>query len=236
MDWSWGPAIVATAIAWLGALVAAVLREAGGRLMRPLVYVALLFFGLSAAFDILPESKAVLTWPVFLATVAAGYVVFWLIGKYVAPICPACAIRHFENVHDHHHAHGVGLVVLAIVLGIHCFFDGLGLSAAAAVASGFGLRVFGAIAVHKLPEGFALALMLMIGSRSPWHAFAWAAAIEMATVAGAIAGVQAHPSPYWLGLVLAHIGGTFVYLCVNGLWDALTPHRPAVAAPLISGH
>jgi len=213
------PILVATAVAWAGALAATLLRESGGRFMRPLVYLALLFFGLSAVFDILPQSKAALNWPTFAAAVAVGYGSFWLIGKYVAPICPACAMHSFES--DHHHAHGTGLLLLSIVLGIHCFFDGLGISAAAVVDPSFGLRVFGAITVHKLPEGFALALMLMLGGRSPWRAFAAAAGLELATLAGALAGaVWAHPSDFWLSLVLADIGGTFLYLMVSGLGDA----------------
>jgi len=215
------PIVLATAVAWAGALAATLLRDAGGRFMRPLVYLALLFFGLSAVFDILPHSKAALPWPTFAAAVAAGYGSFWLIGRYVAPICPACAMTSFET--DHHHAHGVGLVFLSIVLGIHCFFDGVGVAAAAIVDPSFGLRIFGAIAVHKLPEGFALALMLRLGGRSPSRAFATAAAIELATLAGAVAGnVWAHPSEFWLSLALASIGGTFLYLMISGLWDALS--------------
>src|SRR5690242_16333848 len=84
------PIFVATGVAWAGALAAALLRDAGSRFMRPLVYVALLFFGASALFDILPQSKAALNWPTFAAAVSAGYGGFWLIGRYVAPICPAC--------------------------------------------------------------------------------------------------------------------------------------------------
>jgi zinc transporter ZupT len=225
----WGLAAAATAVAWAGALAAALVREAGGRVMRPLVYLALLFFGLSAVFDILPESKAALSWPTFAAAAAAGYIVFSLVGKYVAPVCPACAMRRVES--DRHHAHGSGLALLAIVLGVHCFLDGLGISAAATVGASFGWRVFAAIAVHKLPEGFALGLMLMLGSHSASRAFVWTAAIETATLAGAQAGaVWMHPSAFWLSLVLAHIGGTFLYLSVSGLRDALSPATPPVAA------
>src|SRR5438105_2123983 len=149
MHASWGPVVVATAVAWMGALIAALLRGTGSRFMRPLVYLALLFFGLSAIFDILPQSKTALSWPLFVLAVATGYGVFWLIGKYIAPICPACAMRSVAA--DHHHAHGIGLAFLAAVLGIHCFFDGLGVSAASTVGASFGVRVFAAIAVHKLP-------------------------------------------------------------------------------------
>jgi zinc transporter ZupT len=225
MNPAWVQVMLATAIAWLGASGAALLRRAGGRIMRPLVYLALLFFALAAIFDILPESKHALSWPIFVTSVGVGYVVFWFIGKYVAPICPACALRHVE--HDHQHAHGKGLVFFVLVLATHCFLDGLGVSAAATIGSAFGLRVFGAIAVHKLPEGFALGLMLMAAGRSVWNAFAVAVAIETSTLAGAAVGVfWMHPSEFWLAVVLAHIGGTFLYLSVSGFQDALSP-RPA---------
>jgi zinc transporter ZupT len=229
MHTPWGPAAAATAVAWTGALVAALVRESGGRLVRPLVYLALLFFGLSAVFDILPESKAALSWPTFVAAAGTGYLVFALVGRYVAPICPACAMRRVER--DHHHAHGGGLWLLAMVLGLHCFLDGLGLSAASAVGASFGWRVFAAIAVHKLPEGFALGLMLMVGSHSASRALAWTAAIETATIAGAQAGaVWVHASGFWLSLVLAQIGGSFLYLTVSGLRDAFLPASSPVAA------
>jgi zinc transporter ZupT len=228
MDPSWGPVFLATGVAWAGALVAAVVRQAAGRIMRPLVYVALLFFAAAAIVDILPQSKQTLSWPIFLLAVAAGYAVFWLIGTYVAPICPACAMRSFED--GHHHAEGRGLVFLALVLGIHCFLDGLGVSAASTVEASFGLRVCGAIAVHKLPEGFALGLMLIAGGRPAWRAFSWAVGIESATLAGALAGAFMHPSEFWLAVVLAHIGGTFLYLSVSGLRDALAPRSPVVVA------
>src|ERR1700737_4756011 len=232
MNPPWGPVLIATAVAWVGALVAVVLRQTAGRIMRPLVYLALLFLALAAIFDILPQSKQVLNWPTLVSAVAIGYAAFWLIGKYVAPICPACAMRHFEG--GHHHAHGNGFVFFVLVLGIHCFLDGLGVGAASKVEASFGLRVFGAIAVHKLPEGFALALMLMAGGRAAWASFAYAVGIEAATLAGALASVLwIHPSEFWLAMVLAHIGGTFLYLSVSGLQDALSPQMPpaAVAHP-----
>ncbi len=216
--------IVATTVACLGAGGAALLRRGGARIMRPLVLVALLFFALVAIVDILPASKQVLTWPVFLAAVGAGYVVFWLIGRYVAPICPACAMRHFEA--GHHHSHGQGLVFLVLVLGTHCFVDGLGISAASTIDAGVGLRMFAAIALHKLPEGFAVGLVLMTGTRSVLTAVTIAAGVETLTLVGAIAGAfWTDPSAFWLAIVLAQIGGTFLYLSFSGLQDALAP-RP----------
>ena len=169
-----------------------------------------------------------LSWPIFLAAVALGYGTFWVVGRYVAPICPACAMRSFENGHDH--AHTVGAIALGSVLAVHCFLDGLGVSAASTVERAYGLRVFAAIAFHKLPEGFALALMLRAGNRSALRAFGWAAAIEAVTIAGALAPVVwPRPSDFWLAFVLAHVGGTFPYSIVSGLRDALAPAPPLVA-------
>jgi hypothetical protein len=119
---------VATILAWAGALVAAHLQHTVSRFIRPVVYFSLLVFALIAIFDILPESKRSLTWPVFVAAVASGYGIFWAIGTHVAPICPSCAMRAMEG--DHHHARGAGLAILASVLAVHCFIDGLGVSAA----------------------------------------------------------------------------------------------------------
>lgn len=227
MNSAWIQVSLATAVAWIGTLVAALVRRGGSRVMRPLVYVALLFFAVVAIFDILPESKRVLSWPILVASVAAGYAVFWFVGKYVAPICPACAMHSVGK--DHHHAHGSAWSLFAAVIGVHCFLDGIGVSAASAVQPAFGIRVFWAIAVHKLPEGFALALMLMAGGRSARAAVGWAVGIEAATVAGALAAaLWNEPSPVWAAVVLAHIGGTFLYLSVNGLRDALS-QRPSHA-------
>jgi zinc transporter ZupT len=222
------PVVLATTLAWAGAWGAVALRQAAGRFLRPLVYLSLLFFAVAAIFDILPESKQALSWPVFASAVAGGYGAFWVIGSYVCPICPSCALRSFES--DPHGAHSAGLAILSVVLAAHCFIDGIGVSAAERVGTTFGLRVFAAMAVHKLPEGFALTLVLMNASHSARRAFFWTCGIEVATIAGSLIGTAVHPSEFWLSLVLAHIGGTFLYLSVSGLKDALSQPPAVVVA------
>jgi len=222
---------------WVGATLATALRGAGSRILRPLVYLSVVFFGVSALFDILPESKHILSWPLLLGAAAAGYATFWLIGEYIAPVCPACAVNafdehhHHDHDHPHHHHHPgdpVGLPILAAVLAVHCFVDGLGISAASIVDPSFGARVLAAISFHKLPEGFALTLLLMAEGRAPWRAFSVAAAVESTTLLGGLSAiVWPTPSPFWLALALAHIGGSFLYLTVSGLSDAFGRTRPS---------
>ena len=219
MQAAWGGVIAATALAWSGVVAALVLREAGRRFMRPLVYLALLALGLLAVFDVLPESKAALSWLALAAAVASGYGAFWSVDQYVAPICPDCAMCRLEG--DHRHAHGSAMMTVAIVLGIHCFLDGLAVSAASTVDAAFGIRMLAGLAMHKMPEGFALGIILMASGRSTWRAFVAAVAIEAATLGGPLTTlVWTHPSPFWLSFVLAHIGGTFLYLSTNALRGA----------------
>ena len=67
-------------------------------------------------------------------------------------------------------------------------------------------------------------LVLMAGGRSPWEAFGWTVGIESATIAGGLATtIWTQPSEFWLAIVLAHVGGSFVYLSASGLRDAIRP-------------
>ena len=136
-------------------------------------------------------------------------------------------MRHLTENHDHGHRLGHGLDILIVVLALHCFVDGLGISAAGAVSSGFAVRVFIAVAIHKFPEGFALALILMPAMTTVAAAVLTAIALEATTVLGAAMTMAwKQPSPFWIALVLAHIGGTFLYLSISGLQDAWTANRP----------
>jgi hypothetical protein len=74
-------------------------------------------------------------------------------------------------------------------------------------------------------------LILMAGTRSAWSAFTIAATIEASTLVGAGAGAEwTHPSAFWLAIVLAHIGGTFLYLSASGFQDLVAPRAAAIGA------
>ena len=227
MNLYWASALIATALGWTGALIAAEVRRFAQPIIRPLAYLSLLFFVAVTIFDIFPESKRSLSWPVFAAAVAGGYGMFWLITKYMCPICPACAMGASEG--KTHATDSAGLILLSSVFSLHCLIDGLALVAAGTGNQSLGIRVLAAVAVHKFPEGFALALMLMGASRSPQHALYRACGIQSATLVGALAGsLFVQPAQFWRGVLLAHVGGTFLYIGSNGLLAAF-PRKKHVA-------
>src|SRR4029434_8094771 len=71
-------------------------------------------------------------------------------------------------------------------LCIHTFFDGVSIAAAFLVNFRVGLLVFVAILLHKMPEGFTVASIMLASGRSSNKALVATAAIGAATLAGVI--------------------------------------------------
>ena len=71
-------------------------------------------------------------------------------------------------------------------LWIHTFFDGVSIASATLVSFKVGLLVFIAILLHKMPEGFTVASIMLASGRSTRKAVIATAAIGAATLAGVI--------------------------------------------------
>ena len=69
---------------------------------------------------------------------------------------------------------------------IHTFFDGVSIAAAFLVNSKVGLLVFIAILLHKLPEGFTVASIMIASGRSLRKARIATLAVGLATLAGVV--------------------------------------------------
>ena len=71
-------------------------------------------------------------------------------------------------------------------LWIHTFFDGVSIAAAFLINFKVGLLVFIAILLHKMPEGFTVASIMLASGRSQRTALVATIAIGAATLAGVI--------------------------------------------------
>ena len=71
-------------------------------------------------------------------------------------------------------------------LWIHTFFDGVSIASAFLVNFKVGILVFIAILLHKMPEGFTVASIMLASGRSTRKALIATAAIGAATLAGVI--------------------------------------------------
>ncbi len=186
-------------------------------------------------FAILPESLAALRWWGTLIAAGSGYAAFALISRYIFHVCPACAASHFDEAATHHFSEIAAAMTLA--LGIHCLADGVALAAGheaeASHAHGgraLDLSLILAICVHKVPEGLALAGLLLGAGFSRGQTLFRVAAVESTTLLGGILGWAffRQASSFWLDAAVAHVGGGFFFLAVHAVYGEILKHHKAL--------
>ena len=175
-------------------------------------------------FAILPECRESMRWWELLVALTSGYVVFFLLSKYVYHVCPACAASHFDEATTHRFSEIAGALVIA--LGVHSTMDGLALVAGHEGHRQTDLSMLLAICVHKVPEGLALGALLLGAGYKRGRAVVWVALVESTTLLGGVLGYVALPrvAPFWVGAVLAHAGGGFIYLAFHAVLGELVKH------------
>ncbi len=86
--------------------------------------------------------------------------------------------------------------------------------------------LFSALCIHKVPEGLALGSLLIGAGLHRSAALGWVAAVEATTLLGGVIGYffLANISTFWLGLIMAHVGGGFIYLAVHAVLGEMLKH------------
>jgi zinc and cadmium transporter len=194
-----------------------------------------------ALFWVLPEMADYLSWVQALAWIAAGLGALWAVDRFLYPVCPACS-----HTHDHDNCasdlHGFAPPLL-IAAAIHSALDGWSVSAADGSAH-LGVPFVLAIAIHKVPEGLALGVIVRAAMDSRRAALGWCLLAESATVVGAALELVLAPylGPQILHALLAIAGGTFLYLGGHavhgefrrrGIAPGLVPALAGIASPSV---
>src|SRR5438094_2015076 len=134
---------------------------------------------LAVAFlEIIPESIA-LAGRDALFFVLAGFFLVHLFEHTLAP--------HFhfgEETHTEEMAHHRAQSSVMLGLTIHTFFDGVAIASGFLVSTWLGTVIFIAVFLHKLPEGFTVASMVLASGQSSKSAIRAAATLGGATLLG----------------------------------------------------
>ncbi|MGE5680868.1 MAG: ZIP family metal transporter [Bacillota bacterium] len=167
----------------------------------------------------------------------SGYLVFWLISKYYFHVCPACSASHFDEQTTKRFSEIVLLMVTA--LSFHSLFDGIALTTGGGHMHFESNSIFFAILVHKFPEGLALASLMLGAAYSKKKIITYVTLVELTTVLGAVIGaflLQSMISPTVFGMIMAHIGGGFIFLAFHAvLGEMLKNHTKLVVTSFIIG-
>jgi zinc transporter, ZIP family len=221
--------LLAFALALSGGVISSVTAMSHERLCRLISLAAGTLLGVTL-FSIIPESYSALPLLQLVLALASGYLVFFLVSRYVFHVCPACAASHFDEATTHRFSEIATAMVIA--LGLHSTMDGLALALGkeSELAGGLDLSLLLAICVHKVPEGLALCALLLAAGLKRTTALGWVAAVEATTLLGGAIGVWVAPqvSSLWLDTVIAHVGGGFIFLAVHAVFGELLKHSRAV--------
>ncbi len=150
-------------------------RQWSRRYLKYFIALGAGFMLATALIEMIPESLklrsdntsffAQNTTAVFLI-VLAGYFLVHFFEHTLAP--------HFHFGEEEHHdeiSHAHASYAALLGLGIHTFFDGVAIASGLLVSSWLGGVIFVAIFLHKLPEGFTVASLMLASGQSRRTAF-----------------------------------------------------------------
>ena len=164
---------------------------------------------LSVAFvEIIPESIR-LAGENALLYVLTGFFLIHLFEHTIAP--------HFhfgEETHGEEMQHGHARSTVLLGLAIHTFFDGVAIAAGFLVSLWLGAVIFVAVFLHKLPEGFTIASVMLASGQGKRNAVRAAGLLGAATLAGVLLTSQFQAQ---LKYALPLSGGVTVYVAATDL-------------------
>ena len=217
--------VAAYVFALAGGWISASLQLSHRPLCALISFAAGTFLGVTI-FAILPESFGACSWWAVLLALATGYALFLFISKHVHHVCPACAASHFDADATRHFSEIATALIVA--LSIHSATDGLALGIQGEIPAITATKwsLFSALCIHKVPEGLALGSLLIGAGWRRGGALGWVAAVEATTLLGGLIGYffLANISTFWLGLIMAEVGGGFIYLAAHAVLGEMLKH------------
>ena len=162
----------------------------------------------TAIIEIIPESLA-------LRGRSAAFLV--LVGYLIIHFFEHTLTPHFHFGEETHAdefvaAHKGFSVLLGLV--IHSFFDGIAIASGFIVSNWLGWILFLAIFLHKIPEGFTIASVMLASGRSKRFAWSASALLGGATFAGVLM-MAIFRQQVGIGLPLS--GGVTIYVAASDL-------------------
>jgi zinc transporter ZupT len=189
-------------------------RSPSARALRYFVALGAGFMLAASLLEMVPEAMAINPrWAPLL--ILAGYCGVHLLEHTLVP--------HFhfgEETHHHeHHGHGAHITAktsYSVLFGLatHTFFDGVAIGSGFALSTWLGWVLFFAVFLHKIPEGFTVASVMMAGGRGKSTALNSALFLGATTVAGVLI-ISLLPSLVRQGLPLS--AGVTIYVAATDL-------------------
>jgi zinc transporter ZupT len=183
-------------------------RSPSARALRYFVALGAGFMLAAAVLEMVPEGLALSPrWAPLLVLV--GYCGVHLLEHTLVP--------HFHfGEETHHHEFLSARTSYSVLLGLaaHTFFDGIAIGSGFVISHWLGWIIFVAVFLHKLPEGFTVASVMLAGGRGRSAALNSAMFLGATTLAGVLV-INLQPSWVRAGLPLS--AGVTIYVAATDL-------------------
>ena len=177
------------------------------RYLRYFVAIGAGFMLSVALLEMMPESlRFSARWAPVL--ILGGYCAIHLLEHTITP--------HFhfgEETHHHELSAHTGYSVL-IGLAVHALFDGVAIGSGFVLSNWLGWLIFFAVFLHKMPEGFTVASVMLASGRSRRTALISAIILALTTVLGVLV---INLLPNWVEAGLPLSAGVAIYVAATDL-------------------
>ncbi|MEO6912302.1 MAG: ZIP family metal transporter [Edaphobacter sp.] len=198
-------------------------RSRSAKALRYFVALGAGFMLAAALLEMVPEGMAVNPkWGP--ALILIGYCGVHLLEHSLVP--------HFHFGEETHHQEFLSAKTsYSVLLGLatHTFFDGVAIGSGFVVSDWLGWVLFFAVFLHKLPEGFTVASVMMAGGQGEHAALNSALFLGATTVVGVLV-INLEPSLVRIGLPLA--AGVTIYVAATDLMPEVN-REPGIKMALI---
>jgi zinc and cadmium transporter len=140
-----------------------------------------------------------------------------LIGYLIVHFFEHTVSPHFhfgEETHSHEFEHVHNSYSVVVGLMIHTFFDGIAITSGFLVSNWLGWIIFLAVFLHKIPEGFTVASVMLASGQSRRAAWASSFVLGLATLAGVLTMALTRHS---VGVGLPLAAGVTLYVAASDL-------------------
>ena len=183
-------------------------RSPSARALRYFVALGSGFMLAAALLEMVPEGMHVNP-PWAPSLILLGYCGVHLLEHTLVP--------HFHfGEETHHHEFVSAKTSYSVLLGLaaHTFFDGIAIGSGFVLSAWLGWIIFIAVFLHKIPEGFTVASVMLAGGRGHRAALNSALLLGVTTVLGVLV-VSLLPRLVWAGLPLS--AGVTIYVAATDL-------------------
>jgi ZIP family zinc transporter/zinc and cadmium transporter len=159
----------------------------------------------------------------------------WVLGGYLAVhLSQHVLVPHFHFGEETHPVSPAAGVSALAGLSIHSFFDGVAIASGFLESTALGALLFLAVLLHKIPEGVALASIMLAGGQGSRPALWGSVGLGIATLLGIVLTEVALPLQRH-GLALA--AGVTLYVAASNLVPEFqhAPRRGALSLAFLGG-